>query len=87
MQHPHFLVNLHFLLFDLMTLLTNLLLLQNNRTQMKVALVVLVSKILFFCCFALTTNLLNLRSSQTKENHLLIDLFLDLGQLCNKCDP
>lgn len=54
---------------------------------MKVELVVLVSKILFFCCFALTTNLLNLRSSQTKENRLLIDLFLDLGQLCNKCDP
>lgn len=53
---------------------------------MKVELVVLTSKIFFFCCFTLTTNLLNLSSLHTKENHL-IDLFLDLGQLCNKCDP
>lgn len=52
---------------------------------MKVELVVLISKIFFFCCFVLT-NLLNLSSSHSKENRL-IDLFLDLGQLGNKCDP
>lgn len=56
---------------------------------MKVELVVLISEMFFFCCFTLTTNLLNLSScfSETKENHLLSDLFLDLGQLCSKCDP
>lgn len=67
----------------------NLLLPQSNRPQMKLELVVLISKIFFFFCFILATNLLNLSScfSKTKKKHLRVDFLLDLGQLCNKCDP
>lgn len=67
----------------------NLLLPQSNRPQMKVKLVVLISKMFFFYCLTLTANLLNLSScfSETKENHLGVELFLDLGQLYNECDP